>query len=48
MGQIGRTGQFEWGAGPVRARIIRGTAMGMGFNDVAQRLRECTRANGGR
>jgi hypothetical protein len=48
MGQIGRTGRFEWGAGPVRGRTIRGTAMGMGFNHVAQRLRECTRANGGR
>lgn len=48
MAQIGRTGQFEWGAGPVRGRTIRGTARGMAFNDVVRRLRECTRANGGR
>jgi hypothetical protein len=48
MAQIGRTGRFEWGAGPVRGQIIRGTAMGMGINDVVRRLRECTRANGGR
>ncbi|NKC31277.1 hypothetical protein [Falsiroseomonas selenitidurans] len=48
MAQIGRTGRFEWGAGPVRGRTIRGQVNGMGFNDVVRRLRECTRANGGR
>lgn len=48
MAQIGRTGRFEWGAGPVRGRTIRGNVSGMGFNHVIQRLRECTRANGGR
>jgi hypothetical protein len=48
MAQIARTGQFEWGAGPVRGRTIRGTASGMGFIHVVERLRACTRANGGR
>lgn len=48
MAQIGKTGQFTWGVGPVRGRTIRGTATGLAWNDVAKRLRECTRANGGR
>ena len=48
MAQIGRTGRFEWGVGPVQGRTSRGTATGMAFDGVVQRLRDCTRANGGR